>query len=259
VDAVAGVAADAGDLAHAVQVREIKNPTDPLYGERELVAAARLPPRISALYSGVLGDPATLATLSGIPPMDQLAWWRFLFRVGGRVLLPFVDEETNPLTFANDALGPERGAAALKESPLLPGALFRVPRAPLEAPNARFFRAEDGSVHVETLAAVAPGAAILVDYGDNYWDFTASVEDVRARLLDFVEVLRHGASWAAAARAAAATAAPGPLLPAATVKAFDREFGDPNTRRETRAPAAKKPPRPTREDAVGYYRGVKFT
>lgn len=85
VDAVAGVAADAGDLAHAVQVREIKNPTDPLYGERELVAAARLPPRISALYSGVLGDPATLATLSGIPPMDQLAWWRFLFRVGNRV------------------------------------------------------------------------------------------------------------------------------------------------------------------------------
>jgi hypothetical protein len=67
----------------------------PLAGEAELVATSAVRTGDDALYSGVVGDPATLATLAGIAPLDQLAWWRFLFRVDDRTfLLPFVDAST---------------------------------------------------------------------------------------------------------------------------------------------------------------------
>jgi len=239
---------------------------------------------MNIVASTQVGDPATLATLAGIAPLDQLAWWRFLFRVDDRTfLLPFVDAAANPTTFANDPRGTGRDA------------------------DARFV-VRDGAVRVAATRALRPGARVLVGYGDaywavwkskcsgmrstwsiwdgcggrdhpdleissrddhrsknepkrphlergrrvsrllgptrtsgcfphRYWAFAPAVDALRDRLLDVVAVLAHAARWPDAARAALAAAAPGPLLPADVERALDREFGDPNTRRVTRAAA----------------------
>lgn len=172
----------------------------------------------AAAYAGVLGPPAELATRAGLPPLDQLAWWRFLLRHRGAVLLPFVDAERNAVTFINDARGPARSGP---------------PPAGAAAANVEFAEV-GGVVAVRALEDIAPGAALLIDYGDAYWHFAPKLADLRARLLDFVDVLAAARAWPRAARRALAR----PPLAPALVDALRGEFGDPARARTRRADAA---------------------
>jgi len=192
----ARVAAGAAPRALAAATRPVAAGL-PLAGELEAFAPRGARRGDAAAYAGVLGPPAELATRAGLPPLDQLAWWRFLLRHRGAVLLPFVDAERNAVTFINDARGPARSGP---------------PPAGAAAANVEFAEV-GGVVAVRALEDIAPGAALLIDYGDAYWHFAPKLADLRARLLDFVDVLAAARAWprAGAARAprpVAATRAP---------------------------------------------------
>ena len=234
----ARVAAGAAPRALAAAPRPVAAGL-PLAGELEAFAPRGARRGDAAAYAGVLGPPAELATRAGLPPLDQLAWWRFLLRHRGAVLLPFVDAERNAVTFINDARGPARSGP---------------PPAGAAAANVEFAEV-GGVVAVRALEDIAPGAALLIDYGDAYWHFAPKLADLRARLLDFVDVLAAARAWprAGAARAprgpsprparprrprAARRARARPPLAPALVDALRGEFGDPARARTRRADAA---------------------
>ena len=169
----------------------------------EVVASIRIESGEAAQYAGVLGKANELATATKLSPRDQLAFWRFLISVDDdTVLLPFVDAETNPVCFINDAFGPARSS---------PDDIIW--------PNVRFQASGEGAC-VVALRRIEAGETIWIDYGDAFWAFRDDLDDVSRRLEDTGKVCAHLSNWASALTSLQSDAA----LPATLVKRLKGEF-----------------------------------
>uniref|UniRef100_A0A7S3ZU59 SET domain-containing protein n=1 Tax=Pelagomonas calceolata TaxID=35677 RepID=A0A7S3ZU59_9STRA len=147
----------------------------------EVIAAERIEAGESAPYSGILGKANELATATKLAPKDQMAFWRFLISVDDDiVLLPFVDPETNPVCFINDAFGPARSSP---DDEIWP--------------NVRFQASGEGAC-VVALRRIEKGETLWIDYGDAFWAFRDDLDDVSRRLVDAGSVVRHLEAWAQA-------------------------------------------------------------
>ena len=90
-----------------------------------------------------------------------MAFWRFLISVDDDiVLLPFVDPETNPVCFINDAFGPARSSP---DDEIWP--------------NVRFQASGEGAC-VVALRRIEKGETLWIDYGDAFWAFRDDLDDV---------------------------------------------------------------------------------
>ena len=117
----------------------------------EVIAAERIEAGEAAPYSGILGKANELATATKLAPKDQMAFWRFLISVDDDiVLLPFVDPESNPVCFINDAFGPARSSP---DDEIWP--------------NVRFQASGEGAC-VVALRRIEKGETLWIDYGDAF-------------------------------------------------------------------------------------------